>query len=213
MHAGSGCGLRFPVEHDSALGSQCPRCGQPTRFVDEAYASSELLPEHTGERPHVARLGVLLDNVRSLRNTGAIFRSADALGVSLAVLGGITPTPAHPGFAKTALGAELSVPWRAAPDPLAAAAACIDEGWALWALEGGATAVDLFAPATADASRGRGIMLVLGHEVSGVDPRLLAMCERVLYIPMVGRKRSLNVSVAFAVAGYAVQRGLSPAPG
>jgi tRNA G18 (ribose-2'-O)-methylase SpoU len=98
------------VEHDSALGSQCPRCGRPTQFVDEAYASSELLPEHTGERPHVARLGVLLDNVRSLRNTGAIFRSADALGVSLAVLAGITPTPAHPGFAKTALGAELSVP-------------------------------------------------------------------------------------------------------
>ncbi|MBK6923293.1 MAG: hypothetical protein IPH07_38250 [Deltaproteobacteria bacterium] len=222
-----GCGLRFPVDDGSPLGERCPLCGAPTQFVDEPYTSAEV-PTPAQDRPtthaqtasaasvdlgagaggHTRRLGLLLDNVRSLRNVGGIFRTADGVGVSLAVLAGITPTPAHPGFAKTALGAELSVPWRRHADAIEAATQCLAEGWSLWALEGGERAVDLFAAQTRAAAHDRAVMLVLGHEVSGVDPRVLALCERVVFIPMLGHKRSLNVSVAFGIAAYALRAGL-----
>ena len=55
--------------------------------------------------------------------------------------------------------------------------------------------------------RGPPIVLVLGHEVSGVDPKILACCERVLRLPMLGLKGSLNVSVAFGIAVYALRFG------
>jgi 23S rRNA (guanosine2251-2'-O)-methyltransferase len=198
-----GCGLRFPVDDGSPLGASCPHCGRPTSFVDEAYPSHEA-PRGADVPRHAARLGALLDNIRSLRNVGSMFRTADGVGLELVVLGGVTPTPAHPGFAKTALGAESSVPWRGDADALRAAAQCVQDGWELWALEGGPRARSLFAADVLDAARGRAIMLVVGHEVSGVDPRILELCREVLYLPMVGRKGSLNVSVAFGVAAYAL---------
>lgn len=219
-----GCGLRFPVDDGSPLGERCPLCGATTQFVDEPYTSAEVptsvqdpAASDGGGAPtsmgHTRRLGLLLDNVRSLRNVGGMFRTADGVGVSLAVLAGVTPTPAHPGFAKTALGAELTVPWRRHADPIEAAQTCIDEGWSLWALEGGERAVDLFDAQTQAAAHDRAVMLVLGHEVSGVDPRVLALCERVVFIPMLGHKRSLNVSVAFGIAAYALRTGLGARAG
>lgn len=203
----TGCGLRFPVDDSSVLGASCPLCRSPTSFVDEPYETPQV-PRATATHPTPAgRLGALFDNLRSLRNVGSMFRTADGVGLELVVLGGITPTPAHPGFAKTALGAESSVPWRADADALRAAAQCVEQGWELWALEGGAGATSLFAPQNVDDARGRAVMLVVGHEVSGVDPRILALCERVLFVPMAGIKGSLNASVAFGIAAYVLRHG------
>jgi tRNA G18 (ribose-2'-O)-methylase SpoU len=197
----SGCGLRFPVDEGSPLGASCPHCGGPTRFVDDAYPTHEVARTRVHAGP---RLGVLLDNVRSLTNVGSMFRTADGVGVELIVLGGITPTPAHPKLAKTALGAQSSVPWRFDPDAARAAARCIAEGWELWALDAGPRAVSLFElpPRSIEAPP---LMLVCGHEVSGIDPRITALCTRVVFLPMAGIKGSLNVSVAFGVAAYAVR--------
>ncbi len=204
----TGCGLRFPVEDGSEtsarLGAACPICRAPTEQVDAAYVT------HTApgaDVPPRGRLAALLDNVRSLRNVGSIVRTADGVGLELLVLGGITPTPAHPSLAKTALGAERTVPWRGRPDPLLAAEEARAEGWRLWAIEAGPRAEHLFAPAVRDAAEGAQIMLVLGHEVSGIDPRIVELCERVLFIPMLGHKGSLNVSVAFGIAVYALRFG------
>lgn len=196
-----GCGLRFPVDEGSPLGATCPHCGGPTSFVDDAYPTHEVA---RSIEPARARLGVLLDNVRSLTNVGSMFRTADGVGAELVVLGGITPTPAHPKLAKTALGAESSVPWRFDPDAARAAATCVLEGWELWALEAGPRATNLFElpPRSADAAP---LMLVCGHEVSGIDPRIVSQCARVVFLPMAGVKGSLNVSVAFGVAAYAVR--------
>lgn len=193
--------MRFPVDEGSPLGASCPHCGGPTSFADEAYETHEVARSAEIARP---RIGVLLDNVRSLTNVGSIFRTADGVGAELVVLGGITPTPAHPKLAKTSLGAEASVPWRFDADASRAAAACIVEGWELWALEAGPRATSLFElpPRSADAPP---LMLVCGHEVSGIDPRIVALCERVVFLPMAGIKGSLNVSVAFGVAAYAVR--------
>ncbi len=201
-----GCGLRFPVDDGSALGASCPHCGQPTDFVDQPYESQEA-PRSTAPVSAAPRLGALFDNIRSLRNVGSMFRTADGVGLELIVLGGVTPTPAHPGFAKTALGAEASVQWRGDADALRAAALCVTQGWELWALEGGSRATSLFESHALAEARGRAVMLVLGHEVSGVDPRILELCARVVFLPMSGKKGSLNVSVAFGIATYVLRYG------
>jgi 23S rRNA (guanosine2251-2'-O)-methyltransferase len=195
------CGLRFPVEDGSALGERCPLCGSPTAFVDEAYSTHGI--QGSPERPAV-RLDVLVDNVRSLRNVGSMFRTADGAGVSHLYLGGITPTPAHPKLTKTALGAEASVGWSHHPDAAAIAAELRARGHHLWALEAGAGSTSLFDPDLV-APTDQPLVIVVGHEVSGVDPRIVRCCERVIHIPMLGIKTSLNVSVALGIVCYALR--------
>lgn len=201
------CGLRFPVDQHSPLGAVCPRCGAPTRFVDAPYQTHGVTTPEAGAAGPV--LEALLDNIRSLRNVGSIFRTADGAGVGHLHLGGITPTPDHPKLAKTALGAEQVVPWTHHPDAAAAAVALQQEGAVLWAVEGGAESVSLFDPRLQRdlAEQGPGVrrVLVFGHEVSGVDPRIVALCQRVIHLPMLGIKDSLNVSVAFGIVVYALR--------
>ncbi|KIG16766.1 tRNA/rRNA methyltransferase (SpoU) [Enhygromyxa salina] len=196
----AGCGLRFPVAEASELGANCPLCQSPTQFVGEVYDTHEITQRRVAAGPPVE---ALLDNIRSLSNVGSMFRTADGAGVTHMHLGGFTPTPAHPKFAKTALGAERSVAWSHHPDPAAAADALVGAGKRLWALEGGPRSRDLFE--LIDEAGGPGdppIVLVLGHEVSGVDPRVVERCEQVVRIPMAGIKGSLNVSSAFGIAAY-----------
>lgn len=194
------CGLRFPVAEASELGASCPLCQAPAPFVGEVYDTQEVHSPRIAAGPAVE---ALLDNIRSLRNVGSMFRSADGAGVTHMHLGGFTPTPTHPKLAKTALGAERSVAWSHHRDAAAAAEALVDAGKRLWAVEGGPRSRDLFE--VVDEAGGPGeptIVLVFGHEVSGVDPRILARCEQVVRIPMAGVKGSLNVSVAFGIAVY-----------
>ena len=194
------------MEEGSDLGASCPRCGEPTELVDEPYDTA---PAPAPTRLVGPRVEVLLDNVRSLSNVGTIFRSADGAGVSHIHLAGVTPTPEHPKLAKTALGAERAVAWSRHADPLAAARALADAGAELWALEGGdGDSLFELLPVAGD----RTICLVLGHEVSGIDPRILALCSARAHLPMAGVKGSLNVAVAFSVAAYALRHGLVPAP-
>lgn len=197
------CGLRFPVGEGSELGSRCPVCGAPTTFVDAPYATHEIRERRAAVGPS---LEVLLDNVRSLTNVGSMFRTADAVALAHMHLGGFTPTPKHPKLAKTSLGAEGSVAWTHHADPLLAARALLESGRRLWALEGGPRSEDLYDVLEhAGGPEARPLVLVCGHEVSGVDPRILELCERVIRIPMAGIKGSLNVSVAFGVAVYALR--------
>ncbi len=186
----------------SELGAACPHCGGPTDFADSPYATHEI---REAERPCGPPVEALLDNVRSLRNVGSIFRTADGAGVRHLHLGGFTPTPEHPQMAKTALGAEKAVPWTRHADGLEAARELKRRGLELWALEGGPRAEPL-GPALA-TRRDTPIALVFGHEVSGVDPRIVDVCDRVIRLPMAGIKGSLNVSVAFGVAVYFVRYG------
>jgi tRNA G18 (ribose-2'-O)-methylase SpoU len=195
-----GCGLRFPVNEGSDLGAQCPSCGAPTQFVGPVYDSQEVHEPRVAAGPPIE---ALFDNVRSLTNVGSMFRTADGAGIRHLYLGGFTPTPKHPKFSKTALGAERSVPWSHCADPAAAAELLVAAGKRLWALEGGSRSRDLFDLAPlAGGPDDPTIVLILGHEVSGVDPRILDRCEHIARIPMAGIKGSLNVSVAFGIATY-----------
>jgi 23S rRNA (guanosine2251-2'-O)-methyltransferase len=199
------CGLRFPVAQGSELGASCPLCGSPTHFIDEAYETHEVHETRVAAGP---RVEALLDNIRSLSNVGSIFRTADGAQVEHLHLCGFTPTPAHPKLAKTSLGAERSVAWSHHGDPTVIADRLRESGKRLWALEGGPRSRDLFELVTEAGGPGDApIVLVLGHEVSGVDPRVVARCEAVARIPMAGIKGSLNVSVAFGIAAYLLRHG------
>jgi tRNA G18 (ribose-2'-O)-methylase SpoU len=144
----------------------------------------------------------LLDNVRSVYNVGAIFRTADGAGLAHLHLAGITATPQNPRLTKTALGAERRMGWSYYRNSQQAAEAILGRGLSLWALEAGSRSELLFDVATSSA-----VCLVVGNELAGVDPALLDMCQRVCYLPMSGIKGSLNVAVAFGIAAYWLRFG------
>ena len=188
------CGLRYPLTRGHPFGERCPICLGSTTAVLSRHFSTE--PPTITSEPGI-HFEALLDNIRSAWNVGAIFRTADGLGVDKLHLCGITPTPDHPSVAKTALGATSSVPWNYTRNALLEAQEIISLGGHLWSLEQDSRAVSLYETFKWD---GKPITLVVGNEVSGVDPALLDLSERIVFIPMLGKKRSLNVEVAFGVA-------------
>ena len=97
------------------------------------------------------------------------------------------------------------LPWSHDPDACGLAARLVGEGHRLWALEGGADSRSLFEPEVLRAAVGPALVLVVGHEVSGIDPRILRLCERIVHLPMEGVKSSLNVSVALGIAAYVLR--------
>ncbi|MCC6404973.1 MAG: TrmH family RNA methyltransferase [Candidatus Yanofskybacteria bacterium] len=149
------------------------------------------------------QLQIVAHNVRSILNVGAIFRTADAVGVGKVWLTGFTPGPdVHPErIAKTALGAESAVPW----ERVGRLEDCVGElrrqGMQIVALERCEGAIDYrsFYPA-------RSIVLVVGNEVDGLPVTSHNLFDAVVAIPMRGMKESLNVAVALGVAVYEMTR-------
>lgn len=150
-------------------------------------------------------IAVLLDNVRSMYNVGAIFRTGDAFLVKEIILAGITGVPPHPEITKTALGAEESVEWRHVSDAVAETAAMKGNGWKICVLEQTHNSVMLqnFTPV-----EGERYLLVVGNEVDGVDQRIVDMADVVLEIPQRGVKHSLNVSVSAGIAMWQMVKEL-----
>ncbi len=146
-------------------------------------------------------VAVLLDNVRSMYNTGAFFRTADGAGIERLILSGITPPPSQSGVRKTALGAEETVRWEAARDPLAAIRDLRDHGYEIAAVETSSRSVDLY-----DWQPHFPLCLIFGHEVDGIRPELLELCDTHVRIPMLGKKHSLNVATAAGVVLYELLR-------
>jgi tRNA G18 (ribose-2'-O)-methylase SpoU len=145
-----------------------------------------------------------LDNIRSAWNVGSIFRSADGFGFVHAYLCGITPTPEVDAVAKTSLGAEDSVPWSHHKDAVKLVKGLKKEGFQILALEDDARAVAIKDEGGKINDKRRNAVLILGSEVTGVDPELLDLCDKILYIPMRGEKKSFNVAMAFSIAAYAL---------
>jgi 23S rRNA (guanosine2251-2'-O)-methyltransferase len=140
---------------------------------------------------------VICDNIRSLYNVGSIFRTSDALGVSKIYLCGITGTPLQNGLKKVSLGAEESVEWKHVKSTWRLVEKLKKEGFQIVSLEQSLDSVDIkkFKPKFP-------LVLVLGNEVDGVSDSVLKRSDRVIHLPMDGIKESLNVSVAYGVAGY-----------
>jgi tRNA G18 (ribose-2'-O)-methylase SpoU len=191
------CGLRYPLIEGTSFGERCPICLGSTSLAARGSLHAEAGPAvpaaDPAPRPH---LEALLDNVRSAWNVGAIFRSADGLGVGKLHLCGITPTPENEAVRKTALGAETSIPWTYTRNAVMHAGSLKAAGFQLVALEQDERAI----PLARFAGIKKPTILIVGNEVSGVDPGLLELCDAIVHIPMRGRKRSLNVEVAFGIA-------------
>ncbi len=144
---------------------------------------------------------VLLDNVRSMYNVGAFFRTADATAVERLLLSGITAHPPKRALTKTALGAEETVAWEYAWDPLPLVERLRSEGYEIAAIETAVHAVDLY-----EWNPVFPVCLIFGHEVEGVRPELSAQCDTFVRIPMLGKKHSLNVATAGGVVLYELLR-------
>jgi len=147
----------------------------------------------------------LLDNIRSTFNVGSICRASDGAGVSRLHLCGVTPTPENPKVAKTALGSEQSVSWEYHLNAVLAARAIKDQGYTLCTLEAAPGSCSIFEMTPDLVSKP--LLLIVGNEVTGVDPDLMVLSDVILSIPMVGKKESLNVSLAFGIAAYTMRFG------
>lgn len=202
------CSFRFPVNSQTEHGEACPRCGAPARIAAEPHIGLQV--PALGALPNGPSVEALLDNIRSTFNVGAMFRTADGAGLRRLHLCGITPCPDQPKVGdrirKTALGAETVVPYSLHTNALETARALRTSGMHLWALEGGPRAQSIFE--AKPPPDGAPILLIVGNEVSGVDPGLLELSEQVIAIPMLGYKESLNVAIAFGIAAYLLRFGL-----
>ena len=144
---------------------------------------------------------IVLDNVRSMYNVGAFFRTADAAGIQKLCLCGITARPPKRAIAKTALGAEETVPWEHAWEPRPLVEGLRERGYEIAAIETSVHAIDLF-----DWQPRFPVCLVFGHEVDGIRPEVSALCDTHVRIPMLGAKHSLNVATAGGIVVYELLR-------
>ncbi len=156
------------------------------------------------------KLFLILHNIRSAYNVGAIFRTADGAGVSKIYLTGYSHAPskeenqdlkskADKMIEKTALGGEKSVPWEKAENIFELLEKLKKENCTVVALETTPRAVELgkFEPNCS-------VALILGNEVDGISQEILEKCDSAVAIPMRGVKGSLNVSIAAGVAAYGI---------
>jgi 23S rRNA (guanosine2251-2'-O)-methyltransferase len=146
-------------------------------------------------------VSVLLDNVRSLYNVGAFFRTADAVRLEKLLLCGITGRPPKRAITKTALGAEETVAWAHTWEPVPLVEEMRRRGYEIAAVETAVHAVDLF-----DWAPRFPVCLLFGHEVEGIRPELSALADTHVRIPMLGAKHSLNVATAGGVVIYELLR-------
>ena len=145
-------------------------------------------------------LVAVADSLRAALNAGALFRAADFFGAEALWLCGYTAGPDHPQVARSALGAERTVPWRRFGDVREAVAAARSEGRRVYALETSSRAVPLDRAAFEWPAA-----LLLGSERFGLDPDVVAAADACVAIPGHGTKNSLNVAAAFAVAAHAMR--------
>lgn len=148
-------------------------------------------------------VAVVLDNVRSAHNVGSAFRSADAFRADKVVLCGISAVPPSAEIHKSALGAEMVVPFVHYDDTLAAVRALREEGFVVVSVEQTVDSVklDAFVPAP-----GPRYAFIFGNEVDGVRQDVVDASDFTLEIPQRGTKHSLNVSVSVGIILWAATR-------
>ena len=147
-----------------------------------------------------ARSIVVLCNIRSTYNVGAIFRTADAVGVSEVWLVGYTPTPidrfgrVRADIKKASLGAEVTVPWRHIETIEECVSLLREQGVSVVAIEQANRAID-YKEFTVEGD----VACIFGNEIDGVPTSVVDAADTCLHIPMHGTKESLNVSVSAGI--------------
>ena len=142
-------------------------------------------------------LYIILDNLRSAFNVGAVFRLCDGMRVSGLFLCGYTASPPHVKLEKTSLGTIAYVPWKRFGTTVEAVHYLKERGIPVWAAETTSHSVD-YRTIAFPAELG----IVFGNEALGVDREVLALCDTLIEIPLFGFKNSLNVATSCAVIGF-----------
>ena len=155
------------------------------RLTLEEFKEAEKLP-----------LVVVLDEVRSLHNIGAVFRTSDAFLVNSIYLCGITATPPNAEMHKTALGAECTVDWKYFESTVDAVKSLHEDGYTVLSIEQCAGSVML---GDLQLDRDKKYAIVMGNEVKGVQQQVVDICDGCIEIPQYGTKHSLNVSVTAGI--------------
>ncbi|MBO7502290.1 MAG: RNA methyltransferase [Paludibacteraceae bacterium] len=166
------------------------------RLSAEEFRKAEKLP-----------MVVILDNVRSQHNVGAVFRTADAFRLREVLLCGICCCPPNQEIHKTALGAEDTVNWRYFKNTLDAVHALKEEGYTVYAVEQAHQSRTLETVAGGLPDK---VAIVLGHEVFGVQQEVVDASDGCIEIPQYGTKHSLNVSVTAGIVIYTLAQRLLP---
>jgi len=141
-----------------------------------------------------------LHNIRSTHNVGAIFRTAEAVGVACIYLCGYTPAPIdrfgreRGDIAKSALGAEKMVKWESVADIGELIKDLKKKKFQICAIEQSEKSIDY-----KKVKYGNKTLIILGNEVKGIEEDILNKCHKIVEIPMKGRKESLNVSVTAGI--------------
>jgi len=170
------------------------------RMSVEEYHEADKLP-----------LVVVLDNVRSQHNVGAVFRTADAMRIERVVLCGICCCPPNQEIHKTALGAEESVEWSYFKETQEAVRELQAQGYKVYAVEQAHDSMTLEEAAVKvqrDKVQSTKVAVVLGHEVFGVQQEVVDRCDGCIEIPQYGTKHSMNVSVTAGIVMYRISEAL-----
>ncbi|HEY5588640.1 MAG TPA: TrmH family RNA methyltransferase [Candidatus Paceibacterota bacterium] len=148
---------------------------------------------------------LILPDIRSAINIGAMFRTADAVGISKIYLTGFTPRPTdkfgriQKDIAKSALGAETWIPWEYKEKIIPLLNSFKKDGYVIIAIEQDKRAIDYRKIKIFNK-----VAIIMGPEVFGLDKNILDKCDFIAQIPMHGKKESLNVSVACGVALFRI---------
>ncbi|UPQ74550.1 RNA methyltransferase [Chryseobacterium nepalense] len=164
------------------------------RIDVETFKTTEKIP-----------LIVVLDNIRSMHNVGATFRTADAFLIQKIILCGITPQPPHREIHKSALGATESVDWKYENDIITVINELKSEGFEVIGIEQ-TTDSKMITDFTIDSSKKYAV--ILGNEVEGISDEALAHIDLFIEIPQLGTKHSLNVSVCGGIVMWEFAKAL-----
>jgi tRNA G18 (ribose-2'-O)-methylase SpoU len=150
---------------------------------------------------------LILPDIRSALNVGAIFRTVDAVGIDKIYLVGVTPRPTdqfgriQKDIAKSALGAETWIQWEYKKNLISLITSLKKEGYNIIAIEQDKRSIDYRKVKTTIKNA-----IIMGPEVTGLSKKVLDKCDTIAEIPMYGKKESLNVSVACGIAVFRILR-------
>jgi len=143
---------------------------------------------------------IILDNIRSALNVGAIFRTCDGAAVKKIYLIGITPQPGHQKLIKTALGAEKYIEWEYCKNIDEIIDRLVKENYRIYSVEQTSTSIIY-----SEVSYPQKTVLIFGHEITGVSATALEKSKAHIQIPMLGKKNSLNVSTCVGIIIYYIR--------
>lgn len=152
------------------------------------------------QKPNQINIVVIANKIRSLYNVGSIFRTCDAIGAEKLYLASYTASPKEQPvrLPKTALGAELTVPWEKIKTLAPTIKKYKNLGYEIIALEETKNSSIEFTKWNPTEK----VVIILGNEVTGLRSSTLKQCDKIVKLPMLGKKKSLNVTVAFGAVAY-----------